>query len=225
MYPHDQVLVGAITRKKDLRLAQDQHWYRIPQNRMPRGILAEYIAFFLNSRIAPENASGIHYFARRSGVELAYRRDLLADETGHDRANDVYYKVSLEDFQQKQPPVLNPTNRRFAFILTTWDRFLKAHEIKDLYSDADYFVDRIYHALRHRGINGIERYWDAELPQTGEQAHLRILCEDGVVIAATEQGKGTIHLSRAEPEDRILAKIRAEIAKHGGPLMVNIPLD
>jgi hypothetical protein len=225
MYPHDQVLVGAITRKKDLKLLQEQRWYRIPQSQMPRGILADYIAFFLNTRIAPDGAAGIHYFARRAGVELAYRRDLLPDEATHDRAGEVYYKVSLLDLQDRQPPIRNTDNRRFAFVLTTWDRFLRASDIKDLYSDADYFVDRIYHALRQGGVNGIERYWDAEQAQTGTAAQLRILCEDGVVTATTELGQGGLHLSETEPEDSILARIRAEIAKHGGPLMVNIPLD
>jgi hypothetical protein len=225
MYPHDQVLIGAITRKKDLLLAQEQHWYRIPQQRMKRGVLAKYLAFFLNRRLAPGEHSGIYYFAERDGVELAYRRDLLPDEAGHARADEVYYRVALKDFQAKQPPILNPTNRSFAFIHTTWDRFLKAREIKDLYSEADYFVDRIYHALRHGGIDNVDRYWDAEQPQTGQHAHLRILCEDGVILAGTEVDKADIHLSDDEPEDSILAKIRAEIAKHGGPLMVNIPLD
>lgn len=225
MYPHDQVLVGAITRKKDLRLLQDQHWYRIPQPQMPRGILAEYIAIFLNSRLAPDKTSGIYYFARRTGVELAYRRDLLPDEAAHDRADNVYYKISLDEIQQKEPPILNPSNRRFAFALTTWDRFLKASEIKDLYSTADYFVDRIYHALRQHDVHTVERYWDAEQAQTGTTAHLRILCEEGTVTATTEAGKGNLYLSETEPEDSILAKIRAEIARHGGPLMVNIPLD
>ncbi len=225
MYPHDQVLVGAITRKKDLRLAQDQHWYRIPQARMKRGVVADYLAFFLNRRVAPGDSSGIYYFAQRDGLELAYRRDLLPDEADHAHAADTYYKVLLKDVQTREPPILNPDNRRFAFIYTTWDRFLHAHEIKDLYSEADYFVDRIYHALRHRGVAGVERYWDAERPQTGQNAHLRILCEDGLIMATTEAGAGGIHLSTAEDDDSILKKIRAEIAKYGGPLMVNIPLD
>jgi hypothetical protein len=225
MYPHDQVLVGTVTRKKDLRLAMSASWYRVPQARMGRGIAADYIAFFLNSRVAPGEKSGIYYFARRDGLELAYRRDLLPEEDRHKRADEVYYKVLLKDFQEKLPPVLNSQNRRFAFIYTTWDRFIHAHEINDLYSEADYFVDRIYHALRNRGISPVEQYWDAERPQTGQGAHLHILCESGTVVASTQAGTGSVFLSNDDSEDAILAKIRAEIARHGGPLMVNIPVD
>jgi hypothetical protein len=225
MYPDDRVLVGAVTRKKDLKLARDQGWYRIPQARMPRGVHTEYVAFFLNSRVAGQPEGGIYYFAEPAGVELKYRRDLLPDEADHPRANDVYYQVQLRNWREKSPPVLNPTRRTFAFIYTTWDRFVRAREIKDLYSDADYFVDRIYHALRSDGLTGLECYWDAERKQTGFGAHIRVLCERGSLIASTERAVGDIFLEDGAPEDTILAQIRAEIARHGGPLMINIPLD
>jgi hypothetical protein len=225
MYPDDRVLVGAVTRKKDLKLARDRGWYRIPQAKMPRGVHSEYLAFFLNSLVAGKPDSGIYYFAEPAGVELAYRRDLLPDEADHPRANDVYYQVQLRNWHEKSPPVLNPTRRSVAFIYTTWDRFVRASEIKDLYSDADYFVDRIYHALRSDGLTGLERYWDAERKQTGVGAQIRVLCERGSFIASSEPFVGDIFLEDGAAEDAILAKIRAEIAKRGGPLMINIPID
>lgn len=224
-YPDDRVLVGAITRKKDLKCARDDGWYRIPQARMTRGVHAEYLAFFLNSRVADQPESGIYYVARQSGVELAYRRDLFPDEANHPRAGDVYYKVQLHDWQAKDPPVLNPTRRTIAFIYTTWDRFVNAREIKDLYSDADYFVDRIYHALRNSGYT-LDRSWDAERRYTGYSAQIRILCEQGDVTAATDSDdEFDVFLDQAGREDAILAKIRAEVAKKGGPVTINIPID
>jgi len=225
MSPDDRVLVGAITRKKDLRLARDQGWYRIPQARMPRGVHTEYLAFFLSSRVAGQPESGIYFFAERAGLELAYRRDLLPDEADHPRANEVYYQVQLRNWQAKTPPVLNPTRRSIAFIYTTWDRFVRAREIKDLYSDADYYVDRIYHALRNDGLKSLDRYWEAERSQTGFGAQLRILCERGAVTASAEPAAGDIFLSGDDDDDEILAKIRAEVARKGGPVMINIPID
>ena len=225
MYPDDRVLVGAITRQKDLTRARDDHWYRIPQLRVARGVHAEYVAFFLNSRVAKKPDSGIYFFARRAGVELAYRRDLLPDEANHPRADDVYYKVQLTDWQEKSPPILNPTRRSITFIYTTWDRFVHASEIKDLYSKADYFVDRIYHALRNNGYN-MDRSWDAERRTTGHGAQLRILCENGDLTASTDSDDDSdIFLDQAGREDKILAKIRAEVAKKGGPVMISIPID
>ncbi|MBZ0300592.1 MAG: hypothetical protein K8J31_12660 [Anaerolineae bacterium] len=225
MYPDDRVLVGAITRKGDLKLARDEGWYRIPQSRLPRGVHAEYLAFFVNSRVAGQPDGGIYYFAEREGVELAYRRDLLPREANHPRASEIYYKVQLRNWQEKSPPVLNPSRRSIAFIYTTWDRFVHAREIKDLYSDADYYVDRIYHALRNDGLNPIERFWDAERRETGVGAQLRILCEKGLLTASTEKLLGDILLKTDEKEDAILAKIREEVARKGGPVMIHIPID
>lgn len=224
MYPDDRVLVGVVKRKRDLVFARDAHWYRIPQAQMPRGVNAEYIALFLNKSIFKDRESGVHFFARRTGLELAYRYQLLPDESDHPHANNVYYKVQLDSLREKTPGVLNPTRRRFSFIYTTWDRFVHAQQIGDLYSTADYYVDRVYHALRSSGVRS-ERFWEAERPETGVGPQLRILCQNGTVIASTDITPETLFLDTSQKEDAILAKIRAEIARHGGPVMVSIPLD
>ena len=148
MYPEDRVLVGVINRKRDFEYARRDHWYRIPLERMPYGVDAEYTAFFF-SRAFQERNGSIHFYAELRGLELAYRRDLLPDETDHPRADGVYYKLQLGELIEKHPPVLNPTRRVISFIYTTWDRFASVGTIGDLYSNADYFVDRIYYALRH----------------------------------------------------------------------------
>lgn len=217
MYPEDRVLVGAITRKKDLKLARDQGWYRIPQARAPRGIDTEYLAFFLSGRVAGQPGGGIYYFAERAGIELAYRRDLLPDEADHPRAGEVYYQMQLRNWQEKTPPVLNPTRRTVAFIYTTWDRFLQAAEIPDLYSAADSYVDRVYHALRSRGIQAVERAWDAQRRETGYGAHLNIQCQDGMLTASTEPAFGDIFLDTEAEAEAVVAKIREEVTRRGGP--------
>jgi hypothetical protein len=145
------VLVGVINRKRDFACARDAHWYRIPQARMPRGVDADYIAFFL-SRAFKERSGGIHYYAEVRGLELVYRRDLLPAEAAHPRAGEVYYKVQLGALLEKVPPVLNPTGRTISFIFTTWDRFASARQISDLYSTADYYVSRAYYAPSPREI-------------------------------------------------------------------------
>lgn len=223
MFPEDRVLVGVINRKRDLELVRDAHWYRIPQKQIPNGVNAEYLAFFL-SRAFKERNGGVYYYAERQGLELAYRRDLLPGEANHKNANEVYYKVQLGALMEKVPPILNPTKRSIIFIYTTWDRFLKAQEIRDLYSKADYFVDRIYHALRQIGIRP-QRFWEAEYREVGYGAQLRILCERGTIIASTTQDDNSIYLDENGREDAILAAIRAAIEKQGGPVTIGIPLE
>jgi hypothetical protein len=221
MFPEDRVLVGVINRKRDLTTAQREGWYRIPRDRMPRGVNAEYVAFFL-SRAFKEQNGGIYYFAERRGLELAYRKDLLPKEVDHPRANEVYYKIQLGDLIEKAPPVLNATRRTITFVYTTWDRFVQARQIGDLYSQDDYFVDRIYHALRDNGVHA-ERTWQAEY--RGRAPQLRILCEKGTVNASTAEGEGQVYLDRNQTEDKLLAKILAEIASHDGPVLLPIPME
>lgn len=223
MYPEDRVLVGVINRKRDLIAARDEHWYRIPQERMERQVNAEYLAFFLSRAFGPQNGA-VHYYAERKGLELAARRDLLPDEAGHARANAVYYKVALGDLIRKDPPVTNPTRRSVSFIYTTWDRFVQARTLRDLYSDNDYFVDRIYHALRDSGVQA-ERIWDAEQRSTGAPAHVRILCDSGPVLASPSPMGNAVFMDSAQSDDAILTAIRAAIARQGGPVTINIPLE
>lgn len=142
MFPEDRVLVGVINRRRDLEYAREG-WYRIPAVRMPNGVYAEYIAFFLSRAFGSRNG-GIYFYAERRGVELVYRRDLLPQEANHPRAGDVYYKVQLGVLVEKVPPVLNPSRRTVAFLNTTWDRFLNARQLSDLHCPEEYYVDRIY---------------------------------------------------------------------------------
>jgi hypothetical protein len=221
--PEDRVLVGVINRKRDLVAARDEHWYRIPQARMPNGIYAEYIGFFLSGAFKELNGA-VHYYAQRRGLELAYRRDLLPKEKKHKRADDVYYKVQLGELIGKVPPIRNTGRRSISFIYTTWDRFVKAQTIGDLYSKADYFVDRIYHALRDTGVRP-QRLWEAEARENDGGAQLRVMCEQGIVIASTDLLDGAVFLDEEVEEDALLAAILAEIARQGGPVTVNLPVE
>jgi hypothetical protein len=224
MNPEDRVLVGVINRKRDLTYAREGHWYRIPQMRMPQGVHADYLAFFLSGKVFKAQSGGIHYFARITGLELTYRRDLLPHEADHRRGDNAYYRVALDELMPKVPPILNPSRRVITFIYTTWDRFVHATQISDLYSEADYLVDRVYHALRTRGIHS-ERIWEAEKSIYDFAPGLRVLCEAGTLDASTQPGQGTLYLDESQPEDKILAAIRAAIEQRGGPVTINIPLE
>jgi hypothetical protein len=222
MLPEDSVLVGVIKRKRDLVYARDQHWYRIPQAQMPNGVTADYLAFFLSRAFAERNGA-IHFFARRTGLELNYRRQLLPREPNHKRADEVYYRVALSDLEPKTPPIKNPTNRTVVFIYTTWDRFVNAKTIADLYSDNDFFVDRIYYALHMRGFD-VSRSWEAERRVDEIAPGLRILCENGAsVLASAERHTGAFYLDQSQSEDAILQAILAQIASNSGPVTVSIP--
>ncbi|GAB4526482.1 MAG: hypothetical protein OHK0046_43310 [Anaerolineae bacterium] len=225
MDAEDRVLVGVVNRKKDFSLIQQERWYRIPQERMPNGVFAEVMAFFLSGRVFKEQSGGIHYYAPVTGLELVYRRDLIPDEPNHKNANKAYYRVALGELLPKEPPVLNPTRRPISFVFTTWDRFVYARTIPDLYSQADYFVDRIYHALRNRGVR-LERGWEAQGSTLAYAPGLSILCENGATLnASTVEGRGAIYMDMAQSEDAVLRRILDAIEKCDGPSTINNPME
>lgn len=218
MYPEDRVLVGVINRKRDFDMAQTQHWYRVPQGQAAQGIYAEYIALFF-SRAFGELNGAIHYYARRTGLELARRRDLLPDELAHPRADALYHKLQFGELRRKDPPIVNGDRRVVTFIHTTWDRFSQARDLSDLYSDADTFVDRVFHALEGQGVRA-ERRWDAGTRAGNVGATLVIRCAEGMVIASTgSHDERAIALPMCEGPDALRATVAAildEVRKHGG---------
>jgi hypothetical protein len=157
MYPEDRVLVAYVPRPSDFDLVRREGWYRIPQRSAPKGLHAEVIAFYFGAAFGDEKYA-IHYYARNAGHELARRRDLLPDEAGHPRANDIYYKVQLGPLQRLAQPIVSLRWRRLTFVHTTWDRFQDATEINDLFIEGGPYVDRLYATLKERGVSADRDY-------------------------------------------------------------------
>jgi len=221
VYPEDRVLVGVINRQRDFERAQAEHWYRVPVGQAPKGIHAEYIAFFF-SRAFNELNGAIHYYARRTGVELVRRRDLLPEEASHPRAEALYHKIQFGELRRKDPPIVNSDRRGVAFIYTTWDRFSDARVLADLYSEADQYVDRVFHALDRSGVRA-QRVWASERTGPGGgEAQLHIPCRGGIVVASTtSSGDGAIPLAvglSAEAVQAGVDTILRAVEAHGGPL-------
>ncbi|MBP6786900.1 MAG: hypothetical protein KA170_04875 [Candidatus Promineofilum sp.] len=157
MYPEDRVLVAYVPQPSDFEIIRRDGWYRIPQRFAPKGVHAEYLAFYFGSKFGGEKWA-VHYYAPREGHELVRRRDLLPDQPGHPRADDIYYKVQLGPLQKLSQPIVSLRWRRVTFLHTTWDRFQDATEINDLFIEGGPYVDRLYATLKERGIYADRNY-------------------------------------------------------------------
>lgn len=220
MYPEDRVLVGVMPHPRDLELAREQHWYRVPARRAPLGIHAEYVAFYFTKAFGPDLRWAIHTYARRTGHELVRRADLLPDQPDHPRRDEHYYKLQLGPLKDKVPPIVSVRWRRVTFIQTTWDRFVAATEINDLFSTGGEFVDRVYHALKGRGIQA-ERAVAVQEHGARYTVDMVIPCRDGAVMLASgdEHPAGALRLAGEEARD--LKAIEQAVARRGGPLTLN----
>ena len=54
MYPEDRVLVAYVPAPADFTIIREEGWYRIPQRHMPKGLYAEYFAFYFGRKFGPE---------------------------------------------------------------------------------------------------------------------------------------------------------------------------
>ena len=157
MYPEDRVLVAYVPEPKDFVCIREERWYRIPVPYAPKGLFAEYIAFYFGGSFGDQKWA-IHYYARNLGHELTTRITLLPDEPEHTRANEMYYKVQLGPVQELEQPIPSLRWHRLTFVHTTWDRFQDAAEINDLFLDGGDYVDRLYATLKDRGVQAQRTY-------------------------------------------------------------------
>src|SRR5690606_37815876 len=102
--PGARALVCVVTRPRDLELAREQGWYRVPLRRAPRLLAAEYLAFYQTAAFGRERWA-VRYLAPVRRITLATRRELLPDEAGHPRDAERYYRFELGPLEPLPLPV------------------------------------------------------------------------------------------------------------------------
>lgn len=134
MEPDDEarVLVAVITRPRDLQLAREQGWYRIPLAHLPRQLAAEYLAFYQTAAFGVERWS-VRYYAPIRRYRIATRRELLPDEANHPRASARYYCLELGPLAELPLPVPAARLRRLTFITTTFGQLRRARDVRELW--------------------------------------------------------------------------------------------
>ena len=134
MAPEDlRVLVAVINSPRDLGLAREKGWYRIPLKRAPRQVGADVLAFYQTAAFEPQERWAVNYYAKIHRYRIVTRTELLPDEADHPRAGDRYFKVEIGPMQRLSRSVPSRRLRRITFIPTTLDKLLGAGEINDLW--------------------------------------------------------------------------------------------
>jgi len=145
------VLVGILKEPRDLGLAREQGWYRIPARHMPaRGLEARYLAFYQPRSFGPEGGL-VRLVAPILGWELLPRRQLLPAELDHPRAGELYYRLWLGALQPLPLPIRSGRWRRVAFIVTHLERLHQAAELRDLVRGSRW-EETLWKALRRAGM-------------------------------------------------------------------------
>lgn len=189
------VLVVVLTRPKDLQIAREEGWYRIPVHHAPRRLAAEYLAFYLTGAFGEERWT-VRYYAPVRRYHLATRAELLPDEPDHPRARDLYYKVEIGPLQELPHPIPSQRLRRITFIMTDLERLLAAREINDLWI-GDRRQDLLWRELKRNHLEP-ERDLEVREGRATYQVDFAIPCAQGAVaIRVRTERKDTAPLDRA----------------------------
>lgn len=125
-------LVALVPSKRDWRIIETEHWYRVPVATAPEGIeRLRWIAFYLPAAFGADKWT-VGWLARVSGITTRPRRELLPDEPGHPRADQPYYRLELDELERLEHPIPSRRRRRVVFIPTSLERLRTASEISDL---------------------------------------------------------------------------------------------
>lgn len=199
------VLVAVINNPRDLALARDQGWYRIPLSRAPRRVAADYLAFYQTGVFGDEGCA-IHYYAPVKRFRITTRTELLPDEPDHPRAGEQYYKVEIGPLQRLASPIPSRRLRRITFIPTTLGRLLTAQEINDLWWRDDPH-ERLWLALREAGLRVEYRYLAGEPPQE-TPVDFAVFCQGGRIAVLCDSPAGDeADLRELRPADYDLATV------------------
>lgn len=127
-----RVLVAVVSRPRDLALARDEGWYRVPYARVPARLAADYLAFYQTAAFGAERWS-VRYYAPVRSYSLLTRRELLPAEPDHPRAAQRYYRVAIGPLAALPLPVPAARLRRVVFIATTFGQLRRAADVRELF--------------------------------------------------------------------------------------------
>jgi hypothetical protein len=150
-----RVLVAVINRPRDLALARDAGWYRVPLAHLPQRFAAEYLAFYQTAAFGAERWA-VRYYAPVLRYRITTRVELLPAEPNHPRAAEQYYRIDIGPLGELPIPVPAARLRRVTFINTSYGQLRRAADIRELFAPigADTDDDDLWGAgLAGRRIN------------------------------------------------------------------------
>ncbi|GEM_PF-6410793 len=131
--PDDPVLIAYVPRPRDLALARERRWYRVPAGRAPRALGgARGLAFYQGGRFGEERWRVV-WWAPVVGRALVPRRELLPEEPDHPRADEPYVRVDLGPLTPLPRPLVASRGRRLLFKATTWGQLVGATTLDELF--------------------------------------------------------------------------------------------
>jgi very-short-patch-repair endonuclease len=187
MTKRGEVLVAIMNDSRDLDIAREKHWYRIPVPSVERFLKErwppEWLAFYQTKEFGDE-AYAVNYFARVLDIREVTRRELFPDEAHGKKAERTYCQLMLAPLEKLAQPILSRRWRRIVFIPTTLEKFAHAGEVNDLFDDSP-LEDRLWAVLKLLGIRA-ERQEYVNIKDELYALDFAVYCQAGNLAVETD---------------------------------------
>ncbi len=182
-----EVLVAIMNDKRDFAILREHNWYRIPvtsakkwlKNRWP----PKWVAFY-QTKVFGDEAYSIRYYAKAIQIKKVRRLQLFPNEPIGKKSQRQYYQLILSPLKQLPQPIFSRRWRRIVFIPTTWQKFIQASEINDLYDDSP-LEDRLWAELKRFKIPA-ERQHFITVEKENYSLDFAVFCANGKINIETD---------------------------------------
>lgn len=192
----NEVLVAIINNVSDFDIAQNHNWYRIPVESVEKWLKKRWpprwLAFY-QTKVFGNEKWAINYYAEIIDIRKVFRQHLFPDEPINKKSGTQYYQIFIEPLRRLPKPIFSRRLRRIIFISTTWEKFVNAVEINDLYDESP-LEDRLWAEFRRIKINA-ERQEFVKAGRRNYALDFAIYCESGKIDVETDGD--TWHSKRA----------------------------
>ena len=154
-------LVAVLKYKRDLTIALNDHWYRIPLKikRTPLSVRdnkLEYIAFYQTS-IFGNDVFKIRWYAKVKNIFVVNRKKLFPDEPKNQKSKENYYKIEFEKCEQLDKPIISKRHRRMLFVNTSYERLINSQEFNDLFIESQ-IEENLWQKLKSEQIEAERQF-------------------------------------------------------------------
>lgn len=154
MSKRGEVLVAIINKKLDFAILREQLWYIIPVSSVEKWIKEswppKWLAFY-QTKVFDAEKHAINYFAEVLDIREVHRWQLFPDEPNDEKSNRRYYQVFVKSVQALPKPIYSRRFRRIIYIPTTWEKFINAIEINDLFDESS-LEDKLWAEFKRHNI-------------------------------------------------------------------------
>lgn len=168
---------------------------------MAKELLAAAVAVLLSNQSF--RSRSIRYQLLCSSIRYSSSVSLATfpNQPDDEKRGQLYYQLFFQPLQRLSRPILSRRWRRIVFIPTTWQKFIKAAEINDLYDESP-LEDRLWAEFKRLRI-AAERQEFVKVKERNYALDFAIYCAKGKIDAETD---GDIW--HANPERAVQDNIR-----------------